>query len=266
MPGVGSAKAGDYLFNQASRDGLTWGMIGQQLVVSQALGDATIKFDISKFHWLGRFTTGGELTAVWHTSPTKTLADAMKRETTVAVTSAGSSSDGLLQLMNRMAGTQFKIVRGYRGVAGTVLAMERGETEAGHATVEQLLFSHRDWLREKKVNVLVQYSMTRHPAFADVPAMGELGKTPLDKQVIGLFAGAEEIGRTIVLPPGVPPERLAVLRKAFDDAVKDPAFKQELEQRNLQFDPEAGAKVQERVAAMLGVSPEVVQAAIAATR
>jgi len=114
--------------------------------------------------------------------------------------------------------------------------------------------------------VLVQYSMTRHAAFADVPAMGELGKTPLDKQVIGLFAGAEEIGRTIVLPPGVPPDRLAVLRKAFDDMVKDPAFKQELEQRNLQFDPESGIKVQERVAAMLGVSSEVVQAAIAASR
>ena len=266
MPGVGSAKAGDYLFNQASRDGLTLGMIGQQLVVSQALGDVTIKFDINKFNWLGRFTTGGELTAVWHTSPTKTLADAMKRETTVAVTSAGSSSDSLLQLMNRLAGTQFKIVRGYRGVAGTVMAMERGETEAGHATVEQLLFNHKDWLREKKVAVLVQYAMTRHAAFADVPAMGELGKTPLDKQVIGLFAGAEEIGRTIVLPPGVPPDRLAVLRKAFDDAVKDPAFKQELEQRNLQFDPESGRKVQERVAAMLGVSREVVQAAIAASR
>lgn len=266
MPGVGSAKAGDYLYNQASRDGLTLGMIGQQLVVSQALGDATIKFDISKFDWLGRFTTGGELTAVWHTSPTKTLADAMKRETTVAVTSAGSSSDSLVQLMNRLAGTQFKVVRGYRGVAGTVLAMERGETEAGHATIEQLLYARKEWLREKKVNVLVQYAMTRHPAFADVPAMSEFGKTPIDKQVINLFAGAEEIGRTIVLPPGVPRDRLAVLRKAFDDAVKDPAFKQELEQRNLEFDPMPGAKVQERVAAMLGVSPEVIQAAIAATR
>jgi tripartite-type tricarboxylate transporter receptor subunit TctC len=266
MPGVGSAKAGDYLFNQASRDGLTLGMIGQQLVVSQALGDATVKFDISKFHWLGRFTTGGELTAVWHTSPTKTLADAMKRETTIAATSAGSSSDSLLQLMNRLAGTQFKIIRGYRGVAGTILAMERGETEGGHATVEQLLFARKDWLREKKVNVLVQYSMTRHAAFADVPAMSEFGKTPLDRQVIGLFAGAEEIGRAIVLPPGVPADRLAVLRKAFDDMVKDPAFRQELDQRNLEFDPMPGAKVQERVAEMLGVSPEVVKHAIAASR
>jgi tripartite-type tricarboxylate transporter receptor subunit TctC len=108
--------------------------------------------------------------------------------------------------------------------------------------------------------------MARHPAFAEVPAMGELGKTPLDKQVIGLFAGAEEIGRTIVLPPGVPPDRLAVLRKAFDDMVKDPAFRQELEQRNLEFDPMSGIKVQEQVAAMLGVSSEVVQAAIAASR
>lgn len=86
MPGVGSAKAGDYLFNQAPRDGLTIGVIGQQLVVSQALGDAGVKFDISKFNWLGRFTPGGEVSAIWHTSPTKTLADALKRETTLAAT------------------------------------------------------------------------------------------------------------------------------------------------------------------------------------
>jgi tripartite-type tricarboxylate transporter receptor subunit TctC len=266
MPGVGSAKAGDYLFNQASRDGLTLGVIGQQLVVSQALGDATVKFDISKFNWLGRFTPGGELSVIWHTSPTKTLADAMKRETTLAATSAGSSSDSFPLLMNRLVGTQFKMIRGYRGITGTMMAMERGETEGAHATVEQLLFARRDWLRDKKAAVLVQYTMERHPAFRDAPAIGEFGKTPLDKQVIALFAGTAEIGRAMMAPPNVPADRLAVLRKAFDAMVNDPAFKQEIEQRNLEFGPMSGAELQQRVAAMLGVSPEVVKHAIAASR
>ena len=266
MPGVGSAKAGDYLFNQAPRDGLTIGVIGQQLVVSQALGDASIKFDISKFNWLGRFTSGGEITAIWHTSPTKTLADAMKRETTVAATSAGSSSDSMPLLMNRLAGTNFRIIKGYSGIIGTLLAMERGETEGGHGTVEQMLFNKRDWLREKKASVLVQYTMTRHPAFPDAPAMGEFGKTPLDKQVLALFAGTAEIGRAMMAPPGVPAERLAVLRKALDDMLKDPAFKQEIEQRGLEFGPMSGVELQSRVAAMLGVSHEVVKHAIASSR
>jgi tripartite-type tricarboxylate transporter receptor subunit TctC len=266
MPGVGSAKAGDYLFNQASRDGLTLGVIGQQLVVSQALGDATVKFDISKFNWLGRFTPGGEVSVIWHTSPTKTLADAMKRETSLAATSAGSSSDSFPMLMNRLVGTQFKMIKGYSGITGTILAMERGETEGAHATVEQLLYAKKDWQRDKKASVLVQYTLARHPAFPDAPAMGEFGRTPLDKQVLALFAGTADIGRSMMAPPDVPAERLAVLRRAFDTMLKDPAFRQEIEQRNLEFGPISGAELQQRVGAMLSVSPEVVKHAIASSR
>ncbi len=152
MPGVGSAKAANYLYNQASRDGLTLGVIGQQLPVSQALGDASVKFDMRQFNWLGRFTSGGEATLIWHTSPTKSLADAMKRETTLASTSAGSSADASPLLMNRIVGTKFKMIRGYPGITGTVLAMERGETEGAHSTLEQILFTHQDWMKEKKAD------------------------------------------------------------------------------------------------------------------
>lgn len=266
VPGVGSAKAANYLFHQASRDGLTFGVIGQQLPVSQALGDASIKFDMRQFHWLGRFTSGGEVTVIWHTSPTKTLADAMKRETTLAATSAGSSSDSFPLLMNRLAGTRFKISKGYRGVIGTVLAMERGETEGAHATIEQILFGKKDWLTQKQAAVLVQYTSERHPAFPNVPAMTEFGKSPLDKQVLALFAGTADVGRAMMVPPGVPADRLAVLRKAFDTMLKDPAFKNEVEKRNLEFDPMSGAELQKRVAAMLNASPEVVKHAIAMSR
>jgi tripartite-type tricarboxylate transporter receptor subunit TctC len=266
MQGVGSAKAGDYLANQASRDGLTLGIIGQQLPVSQALGDASIKFDIRAFHWLGRFTPGAEATVIWHTSPTKTFADAMKRETSLASTSAGSSSDSFPLLMNRLAGTNFRMVKGYRGIAETMIAMERGETEGAHSNLEQLLYAKRDWLREKKAAVLVQYTLARHPSFPDAPAMVEFGKTPLDKQVLALFAGTAEIGRSMMTPPGVPADRLAALRQAFDAMVRDPAFKKEIEDRNLEFGPMSGAELQKLVAGMVDVTPEVVQHAIAASR
>jgi tripartite-type tricarboxylate transporter receptor subunit TctC len=266
MPGVGSAKAANYLFTQASRDGLTIGVIGQQLPVSQVLGDASAKFDMLQFRWLGRFTSGAEVTVVWHTSPTKSIADAMKRETSLAATSAGSSSDSFPLLMNRLAGTKFKIAKGYPGVTGTVLAMERGETEGAHATVEQLLFGKKEWLQDKKVTVLVQYSSERHPAFPDVPAMVEFGSSPLDKQVLALFAGTADIGRAMMVPPGVPDDRLAVLRTAFDTMLKDPAFKQEIEKRNLEFGPISGAELQKRVDAMLRVPPDVVKHAIAMSR
>ena len=266
MPGVGSAKAANYLFQQASRDGLALGVIGQQLPVSQVLGDASAKFDMRQFQWLGRFTSGAEASVIWHTSPTKSLADAMKRETLLAATSAGSSSDSFPLLMNRIAGTKFKMAKGYSGITGTVLAMERGETEGAHSTLEQLLFANKDWLREGKATVLVQYTTERHPAFPNVPAMVEFGKSPLDKQVLHLFAGTADIGRAVMAPPGVPAERLAILRKAFDTMLNDPAFKAEIEKRNLEFGPMPGEELQRRVDAMLDATPDVVKHAIAMSR
>ena len=266
MPGVGSAKAANFLYNQAPRDGLTIGVIGQQLPVNQALGDASVKFDMRQFNWLGRFTSGGEATVVWNTSPVKSIADAMKRETTLASTSAGSSADALPLVMNRIAGTKFKMIRGYPGVTGTVLAMERGETEGAHATLEQILFGKQEWLKEKKATVLVQYAHSRHPAFKDVPAMVEFGKSDIDKQVLALYGSTAEIGRSVMAPPGIPGDRLAVLRKAFETMLNDPAFKAEVEKRNLEFGPMSGAELQKVITKALTVSPEVIKHAIAMSR
>jgi tripartite-type tricarboxylate transporter receptor subunit TctC len=266
MAGVGSAKAANYLYQQAARDGLAMGVIGQQLPVSQVLGDASVKFDMRQFHWLGRFTSGTEASVIWHTSPTKSLADAMKRETLLAATSAGSSSDSFPLLMNRIAGTKFRMAKGYSGITGTMLAMERGETEGAHSTLEQLLFANRDWLRDGKASVLVQYTTERHREFPNAPAMVEYGSSALDKQVLQLFAGTADIGRAVMTPPGIPADRLAILRKAFDAMLSDPMFKAEIEKRNLEYDPMSGAELQRRVDAMLNVSPDVVKHAIAMSR
>ncbi len=266
MPGVGSAKAANFLYNQAPRDGLTIGVIGQQLPVNQALGDASVKFDMRRFNWLGRFTSGAEATVVWNTSPVKSIADAMKRETTLASTSAGSSADALPLVMNRIAGTKFKMIRGYPGVTGTVLAMERGETEGAHATLEQILFGKQEWLKEKKATVLVQYAHSRHPAFKDVPAMVEFGKNDMDKQVLALYGSTAEIGRSVMAPPRIPADRLAVLRNAFETMLNDPAFKAEVEKRNLEFGPMSGAELQKLITNALTISPEVIKHAIAMSR
>ena len=266
MPGVGSVKAANYLFGQAPKDGLTIGMIGQQLALTQALRDPTVEYDMRQFNWLGRFTPVVEVTVVWHTSPVKTIEDATKRETTLAATSAGSTSDSMPGLMNRLAGTKFKIIKGYPGTSGSILAMERGETEGAHATLENLLFGKADWLREKTISVLVQYAQERHPAFPNVPAMVEFGKTTEDKQVLALFGSTAEIGRSLMTPPGIPADRLAILRNAFAAMVADPAFKAEVEKRNMEFGPMSGEELQKRIADTLNVPPAVVSRAIALSR
>jgi tripartite-type tricarboxylate transporter receptor subunit TctC len=219
-----------------------------------------------QFNWLGRFTPVVEVTVVWHTSSVKTIEDATKRETTLGATSAGSTSDSMPGLMNRLAGTKFKIIKGYPGTTGSILAMERGETEGAHATIENLLFGKADWLREKTISVLVQYAQERHPAFPNVPAMVEFGKTTEDKQVLALFGSTAEIGRSLMTPPGIPAERLAILRNAFAAMVADPAFKTEIEKRNMEFGPMSGEELQKRIADTLNVPPPVVTRAIALSR
>jgi len=266
MPGVASVKAANYLAGQAPKDGLTIGMVGQQLALTQALRDPAVEYDMRAFNWLGRFTPIVEVTVIWHTVPVKTLADAMRRETTLAATSAGSTSDSMPLLMNKLAGTKFKIVRGYPGTTGSLLAMERRETEGAHATVENLLFGKADWLRDKTISVLVQYAQARHGAFKDVPAMVELGKTAEDKQVLALFGSTADIGRALMTPPGIPADRLAVLRRAFAAMVADPAFKAELEKRNMEFGPMRGEDLQSLIRTTLDVSPAVVTRAIALGR
>src|SRR5262249_19924737 len=240
------------------KDGLTIGMVGQQLALTQALRDPAVAYDMRKFGWLGRFTPIIEVSLTWQTSPTKTINDAMQRETVMAATSAGATTEMMPMLMNKLAGTKFKMVKGYPGTTGAILAMERGETEGAHATLENLMFGKADWLRNKTISVLVQYAQTRHPAFPDVPAMVEVGKTAGDKQVLALSGSPADIGRALMTPPGIPADRLAVLRKAFAAMVADPAFKAELEQRNMEFGPMSGEELQSLIEATLDVPEAVV--------
>ena len=266
MPGVGSVKAANYLFTQAPKDGLTIGMIGQQLALTQALRDSAVAYDMRKFGWLGRFTPIIEVSLTWHTSPTKTINDAMKRETVMAATSAGATAEQMPSLMNAIAGTKFKMIKGYAGTTGTLLAMERGETEGGHATLANLLFGKAAWLQEKKINVLVQYAQGRHPRFSTVPAMVEFGKSDQDKQVLSLFGSTAEIGRSLMTPPDLPAERLAVLRRAMAAMLADPAFKAEMEKRKMEFGPMSGDDLQKAIGKTLDVPPAVIERSIALSR
>jgi tripartite-type tricarboxylate transporter receptor subunit TctC len=257
LPGVAGMKAANYLYGQAPRDGLTLGMISQGTALTQALRDPAVEFDAREFGWIGRFASAVQVTEVWHTVPVKTIADATKRETVVAATSGGSTTDMMPRLMNRMVGTRFKIIKGYNGLNGTALAMERGEVEGAYDSVDSLLFIRPDWLRDKKISVLVQYAQRRHPALPDTPAMVELGKSSEDRQLLALFGSSAEVGRAITAPPGLPADRLAALRKAFAAMVADPGFREELVKRNMEFDPMTGEDLQRMVTQTLDVPPAV---------
>jgi tripartite-type tricarboxylate transporter receptor subunit TctC len=266
LPGVAGIKAANYLYGQAPRDGLTLGMISQGTALTQALHDPSVEFEAREFGWIGRFASAVQVTEVWHTVPVKTIFDATKRETVVAATSGGSTTDMMPRLMNRLVGTRFKIIKGYNGLNATAMAMERGEVEGAYDSVDSLLFIRPDWLRDKKISVLVQYAQRRHPALADTPAMVELGKSDADRQLLALFGSTAEVGRALTAPPGLPPDRLAALRQAFAAMVADSAFKEELAKRNMEFGPLTGEALQRMIGETLDVPAAVVARGIELTR
>ncbi|MGE3244818.1 MAG: Bug family tripartite tricarboxylate transporter substrate binding protein [Beijerinckiaceae bacterium] len=264
MPGVGSVKATNFLFSQAARDGSVIGVIGQYVALQQVLKHRAVHYDARKFDWIGRMTNAVEVSIAWHTSPVKTIQDAMQKELVVGATSAGSSADTAHKLMNAIAGTKFKIVLGYKGTTGAMMAMERGEVQGSLAVVQSLLVTKKPWLDEKKINVLVQYSTKRHPAFPNAPAMTELGKSDEDKQILNLYGSTAEIGRALMTPPGLPPERLALLQKAFEAMLKDKGFIAQMKTRNMELDPMSGPELKKLVNESFSISPKAAARAAAA--
>jgi tripartite-type tricarboxylate transporter receptor subunit TctC len=261
MPGAGSLRAANFLFQQAPGDGMTIGMIQPNLVLDQAFNSDNVKYDLRKFHWLGRLASSVETTVARRPSPVNTIQDAKTHEITLAAATANGLTAGFPRVMNAIVGTKFKIIPGYGGTAAVALAVERGEVDGGTMSGSTLLSEKHNWLTENKVSVLVQYSQTRDHEFPSVPAMVEFARTPEQKKILSLFAAITEIGRTVVAPPGVAKERVAALRAAFDSMAKSPAFLAEVEKRKMEFSVLPGEAVAQLVNSSLDLSPSLAKQA-----
>jgi tripartite-type tricarboxylate transporter receptor subunit TctC len=258
MPGAGSFKAANYLFQAAPKDGTSLGYISQTAATEELLGSQAIQFKTAQFNWVGRIGSYNNITITWHTSRIKTIADALKMESTIGATGVGSAVYIYPNMMNKILGTKFKIVSGYQGTAQTSLAMERGEVEGVTMGWFPVKTNKRDWVEQKKINFLVQFLTKRHPDLPNVPTIVELARTPEEKQLFSLFANDGEVGKAILLPPGVPPATVAVLRRAFDAMTKDPAYIAETDKLQLEVDSLPGEQLQELIAGVMKTPASVV--------
>jgi tripartite-type tricarboxylate transporter receptor subunit TctC len=255
MPGAGSISAANHVFNVTPKDGTALGLITQGVAQEEVLGTPGVRYKSAEFTWIGRATSSVYVTVGWHTSKTKTIYDAMKQD---ILLSSNLLADVLPTVLNNVVGTRFKMVRGYPGSNEGMLAMEREETESAVTSWNAVKTTKKNWLDERKINILVQYGPQRVKDLPDVPSMVELGKTEQDKQVLGFFASSAEIGIAIMAPPGVPAERVQILRAAFDATMKDPQFLADIEARKVEFDrPINGAELQKIVAEAAGVTEDV---------
>lgn len=240
MPGAASLRAVDYLSNVAPHDGIYLGSVQQALAMTSVVGEGG-HFDPANLPYVGRFSSNIDIAVALPKSGIRSFDDLRKSEVTVGTDETGSMSVAYAKLLNAYAGAKLKIVKGYSGSNEIELAAERGEIEVnGSYSLPAVLLSHPDWVRSHTANILYQNAIERFPKLPQTPTLVELVKGEEGRTIARVLAGTAEIGRSILTTPGVPPDRLAALRTAFQEMVKDPQFIAACASRNLMLDPGTG--------------------------
>jgi tripartite-type tricarboxylate transporter receptor subunit TctC len=260
MPGAGHIRAANFVFSQAPKDGTVIATFIPVFVMAQVLDRSKgIQFDPANFNWLASTSSSNSTVYTWHTSGVRSVADAIKRDVLMGGTGAGSYTIIYPTIMNSVLGTRFKLVTGYQSTAEIGLAMERGEVQgrAGN-NFNSLKAENAEWLKTGKITLITQVGLERDPEYPEVPLLTELAKSDEDRQVLKLFSTDVVIGRPFVTSPGVPTERVALLRRAFDEMMTDPAYLDDSKKAALDVTPVAGAKIQAVVADLVHTPADIV--------
>ena len=267
MPGAGGVALANHLYNRAPKDGteiatVQNGLPFEKLFHMLSPGGKAALFDATQFSWLGSMTQTVFVTVTWHTSPTKTLHDAMARETTLGASGTSADSYVLAMLSNNLLGTKFKVVVGYTGATQVSLAVENGEVEGEAGKDWTTLTSTKpQWIRDKQINIIVQMGMNPHADIKGVPMAIDLAKTPDDRRVMEVVFAKFGMSRPFMAPPGLPPERLDTLRRAFDTTLRDPVVLAEAKKLGMEINPVSGPDVEALVTRMMNTPDTLAQRA-----
>ena len=264
MPGAGSRAAANWLFNVAPKDGTALAVLGENTALDQALKAEGIKFDVTKFNWIGNPISDTNVTFVRSDSGLASIDDVMKKGGLICG-GTGASSPSILQpmVLNNLLNAKIKIVSGYPGGGDVNLAVERNEVNCrGSNSWASTKANSQDWIANHKINILVQFSVKKDPTISayqgrDVPLITELAKNEVDRQALAALTANAVFGRPILAPPDMPPARVAALRKAFDDTMKDPAFLADAKQAKADLNPIPGVELQKVAAETANISDDV---------
>lgn len=261
MPGAGSQRAAQYIYSVAPKDGSVFGTMSRSMPVEPLLGDA--KFDGRAFTWIGNIANNNSLCATWHTVGIKTWDDAITKPYVLGGQGPGSDLDLFGSLMKNVFGAKIKMVSGYPGGNDVNLAMERREIDGRCGWSWDSIKSTRpDWLRHKKIDLLVVFALEKSPEIpAEVPLAMDKVPTEEMRQILRIHLAAQAFGRPFAAPPGIPPERKAALRAAFDATMKDQDFIAETTKVNLEVSPIPGAEIDRLLAAIYGLPPDLIEKA-----
>jgi tripartite-type tricarboxylate transporter receptor subunit TctC len=258
MPGAGGVNAANWLASIAPRDGTTLHMIMTNMMQAQAVGTHGVQFDTRKFRWIGNTTSSPNVTNSWYTTGV-TKIEQVKTKEFILGAPAGTAGVTYGTVMNALVGTKFKIVTGYPGGNEVNIAMERGEVDGrGSNSWASWKSTKPEWLKEKKIIMLVQVGLTRSPDLPDVPLLLELVSNDLDRKLMTFLSAETAISRAVVTTQDVPPARLEALRRAFDATMKDPDFLAEAGKAKMDIGPMTGEESQKIADSIVDTPPEVI--------
>lgn len=260
MPGAGGVRMTNWAYNVGPKDGKMIGMPLMPVALNQHIRPKAVKYDATKLNWIGNMESSVPVLFTWHTSKTKTIQDAMKRETTMGGSGKSSPIYQHIILVNRLLGTKFKMVLGYKG-GDRATAIERGEVEGSFSTLQNFQAMTPHWFKDGKnpLNVLVQNARKRSPELPNVPTLLELAKTDEQKKMFEYLMLQSLTGRVIFAPPGTPADRVAALRKAFDMTMKDKEFIARMTKAKLKLTVNSGAEVEAAVKQLINTPPAIVE-------
>jgi tripartite-type tricarboxylate transporter receptor subunit TctC len=259
MAGAGSLRAANFIYTAAPKDGTAFGTFARTTGINPLL-ESGATFDGTKFSWLGSVTNDISTCVTWHTSAVKNWKDFLEKPVTLGGQAPSSEPDIFANLYRNVFGAKVKLVAGYPGTNEITLAMERGEVEGlcglSWSTIKT---RHAQWLKDKKINIIVQAGFKKEQEMANVPLVIEQTKDAEKLQILKLFLAAQEMARPFAAPPGIPADRKAALVAAFDATMKDREFLAEATKLNIDVNPVSGRDI-DKLLAELYATPKAVLA------
>ena len=262
MPGASSINVTNYLYEIAAKDGSVLGLPSKDVALYQASRMPNTRYEVQNFSWIGNMNGSNNLLVVWGATGVRSIEDARKREVIMGALARNGTLATYPLILNAIAGTKFKLVLGYVGSQIIDIAMERGEVEGkGSYSWANLKRTHPDWVRDRKLNILVQFGLQKEAELLDVPLVADLGRNDQERQVLNLISSDTVMARPFLLPPNVPADRVAALRTAFDATMADENFLADARTSRIDIQPMRGGDLQALIKHIIGTPREIIDLA-----
>jgi tripartite-type tricarboxylate transporter receptor subunit TctC len=259
MPGAGSIRAANYLYNAARKDGTIIGMLDEAIYLNQILGTQELRADATKFNWIGRILPNSAVLFARKGAAAQKIEDVFDRE--LIVSTSGTASKLNWTVLKKTLGMKFTLISGYPGTNESLLALTRGEVDALSMPWSILRVRGANLIRDGEIRLLLQTGIEKDADLSRIPRMIDLARNDDERKLLELFSSPSLIGRSVLAPPATPPERVAELRAAFMATMRDSGFLSDLKRAGLDIVPLSGEELQAAVARTGNIPPALIERA-----